>query len=75
MLRTYLEVSKGKEGEQALGEMSSLQLVFWFSNHGGGDKKHMEVRGGGTVPGGLEAEAGLAACRHRTDSERRLQRG
>lgn len=56
LLRTYLEVSKGKEGEQALGEMSSFQLVFWFSNCGGGDKKHMEVRGGIRVPGGLEAE-------------------
>lgn len=73
MLRTYLEVSKGKEGEQALGEMSSLQLVFWFSNRGRGDKKHMEVRGGGTVPGGLEAEgeswAGSVQAPHRLRKE------
>lgn len=76
MLGTYLWVSKGKEGEQALGEMSSLQDI-WFSNCGGGDKKHVEVRGGIRVPGGLELKerAGLAACRHRTDSERRLQHG
>lgn len=63
---------KEKKGSRHLGEMSSLQDI-WFSNCGGGDKKHMEVRGGVRVPGGLEAEgesgAGSVQASHRLRKE------